>query len=223
MIRTNGKGEAYYMCPRCNKLYKITGIDKPIPNYFFEERDGEGYPVGYYDVNFDVRCFCDSTHKTQLVNIDPNIAREIVIMNRKGYKTYFCCEGHDDKFDVCSRDFYVAFSIHKNQLEKVLDFGKEIPKDWVLKREYLSGFANKRGDRGLVLCVFMGNWFKEFSYSDKDENEFIYGEPISSKEYEKKKKRYLKEFKEIVKSLPNLSLNDFNNRVPVIEFKVKSI
>lgn len=112
IMRTNDKGEAYYLCPKCNKLYKITGITKPIPIYDFISVDQNGETPGYYDADFVMKCACDPSWETDLVNIDPNIAREIVILNRKGYKTYFCCEGHGMK----DPDFYVVFVIPKKQI-----------------------------------------------------------------------------------------------------------
>ena len=91
----------------------------------------------------------------------------------------------------------------------------------MLEKESLP-LINKRVERGYVLRVNMSNWFEKFEYTNEDKSEFLWENPISSKEYEKKKKRYLKEFTKIVKSLPELN-SKINNRVVPVEIKVKSI
>lgn len=210
-IKMNEKNEAFYMCPKCTAVYKLTGIDKEIPNFEIENYDG------YFISEFVLRCaHCG---ESMLVDIDPNIFRDIVIMNRKGYKTYFCCESHHNDFDI--PDFYVAFSVHKTQTNDIDHLIKTLPSDWVLEKGSLP-LVNKRVERGYVLRVNMSNWFEKFEYTNEDKSEFLWENPISSKEYEKKKKRYLKEFTKIVKSLPELN-GKINNRVVPVEIKVKSI
>ena len=203
MIRTNGKGEAYYMCPRCTSVYKISGITERIPYYVFEDDKVEG--VHLFDFVFP----CKTCGNLSNENIDPNIIREIAIMNRKGFVTHSCCEGHDDN---TGPDFYIAFSVDRKYVGKMNDIIKQIPEEWEL---------SKRGFRSYVLRVKLTNWYIGLEF-EKD-GTFKFDSMISEDEYTKKKKRYLKQFKEIIKSLPTLHGEKINNRVVPIEYKVRSI
>lgn len=217
-MRTNKKGEAYYLCPKCNKLYKVVGITKTIPNYVFVSVDENGNPPGYFDADFNIKCLCNNDFRCRLVDIDPNIAREIVILNRKGYKTHFCCEGHGMKDNP---DFYVAFTIPKVRFEEIINT-ITFPKDWEMKYGKFS-CSIKKGFCKAILRVSMKTYFEKFEYDDEEENSFSYDNPISDEEYIKIHRRHLREFKEIVKSLPNLTGEKLNNRVSIIQYDVKLI
>lgn len=40
------------------------------------------------------KCVCDLFPPHHLIHIDENIQEHIRILNKKGYKTKYCCEGH---------------------------------------------------------------------------------------------------------------------------------
>lgn len=96
------------------------------------------------------------------------------------------------------------------------------PKDWEMRQEDFS-WPIEKGFVGVSLRVFMGTYFGKFKYDDQSKRSFSCVDPISDDEWRKMHKRHLKEFKEIVKSLPNLSSGKFNNRVSVIEYGVRLI
>lgn len=220
MIRINTKGEAFYLCPKCNQLYKVTGI-KTVPIYQFVYTDEANKQIGYYDADFHIWCRCGSPWKNELVSIDPDIAREIVLLNRKGYKTHFCCEGHFSD-DDCP-DFYIVFSVDRILCKQTIENIRNIlSDDWVIRREIIHAIDTRKTCR-LVLRVDMKNWFKGFRYTNEVKTEFEYDELISESEFTKKHKRYLKEFKQMVNSLPNISNEPLNNRVHIIEYPVKEV
>ena len=64
-------------------------------------------PNCFYKLRY---CKCDSEYPLYLIHIDKNIQKHIQILNKKGYKTKFCCEGHDS---FCYITFYYDyFTMH---------------------------------------------------------------------------------------------------------------
>lgn len=69
---------------------------------------------------FDIVYFkCHKCTKCENIEIDSKLAFQISILNKKGYKTKFCCSGHaldewvssyiyfEDKIDSCPEDWYI--------------------------------------------------------------------------------------------------------------------
>ena len=47
--------------------------------------------------NYQDDFICYNCYETFLIEVDNNIARSIMKLNQKGYKTKYCCEGHEIK------------------------------------------------------------------------------------------------------------------------------
>ena len=96
------------------------------------------------------KCKCDIDFPLYLIHIDKSIQKHIQILNEKGYKTRFCCEGHgkfcyitfiDDYFTKYNiNDFPSGFIYDKNRCNlyytfngKLSDEEKSIVKSNILK------------------------------------------------------------------------------------------
>lgn len=68
---------------------------------------------------YEKDCKCE---KPRLENIDDNIIDDIIILNKKGYKTVACCEGHKESPVF---DFYIMFmSILECEIPKSFKISK---------------------------------------------------------------------------------------------------
>lgn len=47
-----------------------------------------------HKVNFDILEYCEDGMEEEYFEVDENIALIIALLNKKGYKTTFCCSGH---------------------------------------------------------------------------------------------------------------------------------
>lgn len=73
------------------------------------------YP--FMDVDLGCNCKCGK------FEVDSNIGKAIVKLNKKGYKTKFCCEGHGKYIPA-----YIYFEENYEELMK------KIPKHWYIDR-----------------------------------------------------------------------------------------
>lgn len=62
-------------------------------------------PNCFYKLRY---CKCDSEYPLYLIHIDKNIQKHIQILNKKGYKTKFCCEGHNKYCYITFIDDYFS-------------------------------------------------------------------------------------------------------------------
>lgn len=84
-----------------------------------------------------IKCHhCDFTYKINPLDyLDPNITKALEILNRKGYKTKFSCEGHDDDptadddTDELTPTAYISFT-DTNQKSILKDH--PLPDPWYL-------------------------------------------------------------------------------------------
>ena len=86
--------DVMYMCTRCFRLYNPDKAKEMSMSCAECDKDFE-----YELVN-------------QLAEIDEPIARDIALMNRKGYITEFCCAGHPAfrlNGEITTNEFYVTF------------------------------------------------------------------------------------------------------------------
>lgn len=118
-------GSIAYMCPHCFNIIMAHGSRKL--DYEFDTDDVwvSSY-VGY-------TCKKCKNEIYQAIELDPNIASMISKLNKKGYTTAFCCEGHTSK-NYNNEDAYIMFRALKMD-------PNNIPKYWYVDYEYDNGFT----------------------------------------------------------------------------------
>ena len=112
-----------------------------------------------------------STHAFNI--IDPNIVNTIAILNRKGYKTKACCEGHVSFYygEKVSNDAYVY-------LDNVEDVNiiedHPLPQPWYIDKEDLAKdiFVIRCNEENKV--HLLESWAKSLNNKDKAEFEYFY-------------------------------------------------
>ena len=118
-------GSIAYMCPHCFNIIMAHGSRKL--DYEFDTDDVwvSSY-VGY-------TCKKCKNEIYETIELDPNIASMISKLNKKGYTTAFCCEGHTSiKYE--NTDAYIMFNALKMD-------PNNIPKYWYVDYEYDNGFT----------------------------------------------------------------------------------
>lgn len=117
------------------------------------------YDIKYVDINInilvnkkDICCMlkycsvCDNCKSNcEFIELDPNIAEAISILNKKGYRTIFCCEGHDDN------EAYIYFnSLYENAIMKIIkNIDKLYGSSWFIdKEDYENGKLILRVTKG---------------------------------------------------------------------------
>lgn len=116
-------GKLALMCPHC---YEICMIDMDRKLKYNVKDDCK---ITTFTKFFGK---CKHCHKfADYIEIDGNIAKTIKILNRKGYFTKFCCEGHDkvkrknDKVSLA----YIYFDNGLKYLEFII---KVLPDSWYI-------------------------------------------------------------------------------------------
>lgn len=109
-------GTLALMCPRCYHIekYNVTANGK-ISISQTNSTNTRVLPfigISYYNDSACPECGNDNH---DLIEIDPNIADTISILNRKGFHTAFCCEGHGDNDTLA----YIYF-VRKYIMEKYI-------------------------------------------------------------------------------------------------------
>lgn len=82
-----------------------------------QELDNYVCPECFHQIN---KCICEHYPPYYLMRIDKNIQYHIIELNRKGYVTIGCCEGHYK--GVC-RDIFIAFNQNYDELKKDMPDG----------------------------------------------------------------------------------------------------
>ena len=113
-------GTIALMCPKC---YNITYINGSYNTDF-----------KYNDINLccniSMSYFCKYDNQIVFgIELDPNIAEAIAMLNKKGYITKFCCEGHTKNGKpTCTP--YILFE-SGNLLDKI-----KLPETWELEYQF---------------------------------------------------------------------------------------
>lgn len=113
------------MCPRCNRVnfrkiryygcMYLEGIDDDKKDIHTDSF-----------VQHSIHITCENCKSyIEPIELDPNIAEAIGILNEKWYKTQFCCEGHGDEAGA-----YILFD--PNSYRKVMEVIDTLPITWYL-------------------------------------------------------------------------------------------
>lgn len=126
-------GSLALMCPYCYEIH-MADMDKKI-KMKYHKKDNDNYKI-FPSMKFNG--ICKHCHKPiEFIEIDGNLGKTIKILNRKGYFTKFCCEGHDkvkNKNDKAYRA-YIYFDNGTTYLEFIRDF---LPDSWYIDQDDLN-------------------------------------------------------------------------------------
>lgn len=81
------------MCPRCFNFDIITIHNKVSYINTQYSLNNKEYVTTVADIKYKLKCPVCST-RDYFIEIDPNIVEAISLLNKKGYHTKYCCEGH---------------------------------------------------------------------------------------------------------------------------------
>ena len=124
------KGTSAFMCPCCFNIFfkKIHGQGSVVTEIDDEsEIDEDGDLRDFMSIDVYPAMTCKDCLEP-LVQIDPNIAEAIQLLNLKGYTTRFCCESHKYKSEIA--DAYIMFN-NFDLMNLVFD-DADIPYGWYL-------------------------------------------------------------------------------------------
>lgn len=137
MYRNEQLGYIGLMCPYCFYSVKVR-VSNRLESIIKHDAEGDDAPVVDVFIPVSYRVFeCPSCKReyVHMIDIDVNIVDIISILNKKGYRTKYCCEGHgiDDKP-------YIYFT--SNAILKHLD---TLPLSWFHDRKEINkgDFINK--------------------------------------------------------------------------------
>jgi hypothetical protein len=128
------KNETVAMCPKCYSLFDC----KIGYKYNFKvETDNDLIMMDFNDVSIVGHCkHCKYT--VYFILIDEKLSEIISTLNKKGYYTEFCCEGHfnkDENGDIFYDDAYIMFSEEGTmRLEYFMDYNA-LPEGWYIDKE----------------------------------------------------------------------------------------
>ena len=122
-------GTIAYMCPHCYNIIYMNGKT-------YSSISSSNIDDFYLNINLTFMCpFCEN--RVVGIELDPNIAEDISILNKKGYTTKYCCEGH-----ISDHQYITSPYIYFNNMH--YDIAKNLPKTWCVDNDY-DGFII-RGD-----------------------------------------------------------------------------
>jgi len=128
-------GKIGLMCPHCyNYIIRTVNFNcsisilNEVPT---EKCDPELRVVNDFRYQLRKCKFCDEWD-VDLIPIDVNIVEPISILNKKGYMTKFCCEGHGDK----STNAYILF-----EDDFIIKFFNTLPITWYYDIDFAKNFG----------------------------------------------------------------------------------
>lgn len=165
-------GSISLMCPRCFnyetiKIHYNVDIEYENEKYVGDEGDEyeEGLILAITERRFKIaECKICGLRDYDAIEMDPNMAKVIRILNLKGYRTNFCCEGHG------SYEPYIYFHSKGNVKTDLVDFSLyKLPLSWYLDLEdFRAGRIIIRSD------------VTQYPDCIKDIEEFVVGLPCTS-------------------------------------------
>lgn len=123
-LHRSASGTIAYMCPKCYNILYANG------KYDFNIKTNIDF---YVDMVFGYNC-PNCENNIQAIELDPNIADDISILNKKGYKTKYCCEGHISDHQYISAPYIYFNNTHD-------DIAKNLPKTWYVDNDGYNGFV----------------------------------------------------------------------------------
>lgn len=121
------------MCPRCYSLYET---EVCIYKSISINSESKYIIVGNHsEYTYNGMCInCKSP--VQYIPVDYNIGDIISILNKKGYRTKFCCEGH--RLDDCGYILFEDTKYNKN----ILEYAKMLPEEFFIDIKEYKGHVN---------------------------------------------------------------------------------
>lgn len=118
------------MCPHCYNIIYMNGKT-------YSDISSSDIDDFYLDINLIFTCsFCEN--RTNGIELDPNIAEDISILNKKGYTTKYCCEGHISDHQYIAIPYIYFNDTHDSIV-------KNLPGTWHVDSDGYDGFII-RGD-----------------------------------------------------------------------------
>ena len=208
MLRYDENGALYFVCLKCGTITRLYGVKKFIKSLNFKGSDKSGHKVSMeIDATpFIVKCptcleeYDEFGDDSLLFNVDPDIAKDILILNMKGYDTHFSCSSHCDvggTVHECDNDFYCMLDFHDGDINQ-----GNIPEGFVAE------LIEPLDDEGWSKYVIRRDLF---TYREKYSDELIPSEDgyyIPYKVWKKEQDITLKNFKKWVFNLPDLNCSD---------------
>ena len=119
-------GTIAYMCPHCYNIIYMNGKT-------YSSISSSNIDDFYLNINLTFMCpFCEN--RVAGIELDPNIADDIGILNKKGYITKYCCEGHISDHQYISAPYIYFNNTHD-------DIAKNLPKTWYVDNDGYDGFV----------------------------------------------------------------------------------
>ena len=136
-------GKLALMCPNCYGICMLN-MDRKLKYTVKDDCKISTFTKIFGD--------CKHCHKfADYIEIDGNIAKTIKILNRKGYFTKYCCEGHD-KVKRKNDKVSLAYIYFKNDLTYLEFIEKVLPNSWYIDQNDIN--KNKliiRAKKGIPL------------------------------------------------------------------------
>lgn len=159
VIKKTKNGKIGILTGMCTKCYRLRRFKT------------EFLPVDHEEIPWRIKgtkpCECGNN---RFVTLDDHIAETISLLNRKGYLTYFCCEGHPVK-DGVSPEEHAGYVFFQENITEVLS-KHPLPESWYLETEHL---RNEKFDNRTIRETIP----KEGRYSTKKRIDDLYKWAVS--------------------------------------------
>ena len=179
------------MCPHCfNIVTRQVDYDISSSVEAIQHVDGRSQTPDlhlFFSKNYKMtKCPKCKSKYVDMIELDPNISKAISLLNKKGYFTSYCCEGHgryDTGYVVFTNKYQVLEHLNTLPITWCLDYNdiKQQKSKLIIRTEYcnkaeamvdLLDWAN-----GLPFNVILGGGYKL-----KDQYKYIYNKYYKQKE-----------------------------------------